>query len=105
MQTRCGIAALLLSGCILTGQTSPGRPGDSKPPVAAKRTPPPGKHQPTQVPPVLQQYDFNAQLSALEGAEVPGVPADVKPVFARTDFMGPKAPEVAPRSDVQLTPT
>src|SRR4051794_24013253 len=104
MQTRYGIAALFLSGCILTGQTSPPRPGNTKPPVA-KRTPSPGNQPPTQVPPVLQQYDFNAQLRVLEGAEAPGVPADVKPVFARTDFTGPKAPEVALHSDVQLTPT
>jgi P-type conjugative transfer protein TrbG len=105
MRTRYGIAALLLSGCILTGQTSPPRTNETKPPVAAKRTPPPAKQQQKPVPPVLQQYDFNAQLGALERVEVPGAAGEVKPVFARTDFTGPKAPDVAPRSDVQLNPT
>lgn len=102
MQTRFGIAALFLSGCLLPGQTSPPRTNDAKPPVAAKRTPPPGKQASKQVPPVLQQYDFNAQVRALEGSDVPGAVGEVKPVFARTDL---KAPEVPPRSDVQLTPT
>jgi type IV secretion system protein VirB9 len=86
------------------GQTSTPGANDAKSPVAAKRTPPPGKQQPQPVPPVLQQYDFSAQLRALEGADAPGAAAEAKPVFARTDFTGPK-PEVPPRSDVQLTPT
>jgi type IV secretion system protein TrbG len=104
MRTPYGIAALVLSGCILMGQTSPPSANGTQPPVAAKRTPL-GKQQPKQVPLVLQQYDFNAQLRALEGGDVPGLPGKVKPVFGRTDSTGPKAPEVATRSDVQLTPT
>lgn len=105
MRTRFGIPALFLSGCILMGQTSPPRANDAKIPVTVKRTPPPAKEQPKPVPPVLQQYDFNAQLRALQGAEAPGSVGEVKPVFARTDLMGPKPPDVPVRSDVQLTPT
>ena len=105
MRTRFGIAALCLSGCILTGQTSPPPTNDAKKPVAAKRTPPPVKQPPKEVPAVLQQYDFNAQLRALEGADGRGGPTEVKPVFAHTDFAASNSSDVPPRAEVQLTPT
>lgn len=102
MVMRFGIVALSLSGCILIGQTSPPAMNGSKGPVTAKRIPAPATKQ---VPVVLQQYDFNAQLRALQGAELATAPGEVKPVFARTDITGTKAPDVPSRAEVQLTPT
>jgi type IV secretion system protein VirB9 len=52
---------------------------------------------------VLQQYDFGAQLRALDGAE--GVPRELKPVFARTDVALKVPGEATPRLDEPLTPT
>src|SRR4051812_10327941 len=103
MRKLIGIAAVSLSGCILTGQTSPPPPnGSQQQPVTVKRTPAQAKET-KQVPAVLQQYDFGAQVRALQTADAPG--GDIKPVFARTDVAAPKTPDVQPRAEVHLTAT
>jgi type IV secretion system protein TrbG len=103
MRKLIGIAVVSLSGSVLTGQTSPPLANGSKQqPVTVKRTPaPPAETQ--QVPLVLQQYDFGAQVRALQSADAPG--EDINSIFARTDVAGPKKPDIQPRSEIQLTPT
>jgi type IV secretion system protein VirB9 len=103
MQTRIVIAALAVSGCILMGQTSAFQATGPKPPVAVKRTPAPVKSQSKRVPPVLEQYDFDAQVRALEGVEP--VSGEVKPVFARTDVPTKRPGEAVLRAEVPLTST
>jgi P-type conjugative transfer protein TrbG len=106
MRTRFPTAALCLSECILMGQTSLPPTNSPNPPVAVQQTTTtPAKQQPNKVPPVLQQYDFNVQLRALQGADSPSAPGEVKAVFARTDFTGLKPLDVPPLSEVPLTPT
>ena len=104
MRTPIAIAALILTGCILPGQTFPPQANGTKSPITVKRTPPPTKRSP-QIPPVLQQYDFNAQLRALQNGDVAGGSGELKPVIVHSDGNGSKLPEIEPRPEVQLTPT
>ena len=101
MRIQTIMAALTLSGCVLMGQTSPPRSTGPKAPVTVKRTPPPAQS----VAPVLEQYDFNAQLQALQGGETKPATGAVGPVIAGTDVKTSKLPDLEPRSDVPLTPT
>ena len=103
MRTRIVTAALAVGGSILMAQTSPPQATAPKPLVEAKRTPAHAKPQSKQVPPVLQQYDFGAQLRALDGVE--GISRELKPVFARTDVASKVPVEATPRLDEPLTPT
>lgn len=84
------VTALSLSVVpILTGQ----------PPVEIKRLPPPDN-----IPPLLQQYDFGAQLRTLE--DPIQLPSNGKPQIASLGASNPTVPkDYHPKSDVQLTAT
>lgn len=104
MRKPISAAALFLSGCasFLFGQAAEttARPQS---PVTAKRQPPPAKP----VPPLVQKYDFGAQLQALQGLDsmtpsgngssAASVTGDEEPGKAPKDFR--------PRTDVPLNPT
>jgi type IV secretion system protein TrbG len=90
MQSARFFLALALSALlpILAGQ----------PPVESERVP----HQPMNVPPLLQQYDFGAQLRTLEGS---GVPLDVKPQATSPSGPIPVPKDYRPKSDIELPAT
>src|SRR5262245_7290560 len=94
-------ATLVVAGCstFLFAQTN--APGQ-QPPVPVKRQPPAKKSQP--VPQVLQNYDFGAQLQALQ--DVDAMSAGSAPNGLNRGSDGGKAPkEFRPPADVPLSPT
>jgi P-type conjugative transfer protein TrbG len=97
-------ATFAIGGSLLVGQTSPPPSNPPKQAPAAKRTPASAKEVKPAVPPLLQQYDFGAQIRALEADEA-SAGGEVKPVFVRADVPKQSAGELQPRSEVQLNPT
>lgn len=104
MRLRFITATFAIGGSMLMGQTSPPQPNPAKQAPVAKRTPTSAKEVKLAVPPVLQQYDFGAQVRALEASETLAS-GEVKPVFVRADVPKQSATDLQPRLEVQLNPT
>ena len=104
MRLRVITATFAIGGSMLLGQTSPPQPNPPKQGPTVKRTPPPAKEVTPAVPPLLQQYDFGAQVRALEGSDAPAS-SEVKPVFVRADVPKQSAGELQTRSEIQLNQT
>jgi hypothetical protein len=99
-------AALVVAGCgpLVFAQTNTPASGQPQPPVKVKRQPAPVKEdQP--VPPILQNYDFGAQLQALQDIEAitPGGPASAG--LNRSVEAGKVPKDFRPMTDVALSPT
>lgn len=95
-------AAIVVAGCssFLFAQTS-APPAGQQSPVTVKRQPPTKKSQP--IPPILQNYDFGAQLQALQDVDAM-TPGAAAAGLNRNE--GGKAPkDFRPPTDVTLSPT
>src|SRR6476659_6140619 len=97
-------AALVVAGCgpLVLAQTNTPASGQQQPPVKVKRQPAPVKEdQP--VPPILQNYDYGAQLEALQdmGAMTPGGSASG---LNRSVEAGKVPKDFRPITDVALSP-
>jgi P-type conjugative transfer protein TrbG len=104
MRLRVITATFAIGGSMLLGQTSPPQPNPPKQVPTAKQTPAPAKEVKPPVPSLLQQYDFGAQVRALERSDAPAN-GEVKPVFVRADVPKKLVVELQPRSEVQLNQT
>ncbi len=100
-----GALAMMLWVSLLVAQSPQSPPNSAVPPVQTKRVPPsqaPAQKQPD---PVMQNYDFGAQLrvlqdpTAMDGPKVLAVPVG----NAESDGKAPKGYQ--PRTDVPLNPT
>ena len=102
MRMRIGIAALALERMHIDRETPP--PQHERSQTAGSREAYTARERvETAVPPVLQPYDFNAQLRALQGADVPG--GDERSSRFSRELIWRRQPMFQPRFDVQLTPT
>jgi type IV secretion system protein TrbG len=93
--------SLLMSLACVFGQqqTQPRSPAT---PVPAKRT---LSAKPKAIPPVLRQYDYAAQIAALQDTSGLTVPSGVQPHFASNNLPGSVPKGLAPKTDAMLTPT
>jgi type IV secretion system protein VirB9 len=98
-------AAALVGGCasLIFGQTSGTAAGQQ--PVSVKRQPPPPtkKTQPA-VPPILQKYDFGAQLQALQHVDAM-TPSGSAAAGVTPGGDGRVPKDFRPKTDVPLSPT
>ena len=106
--------ALFIAAGLLSAQQPTTHQPSPRQPVEVKRQPPGAEHQPpAAAPPLLQQYDFGAQVKALQD----GVPFTF-PEESETQFAGPSTngsngaavsatvpKDYKPRTDVPLTAT
>ena len=77
----------------------------AQPAVEPRRVLPP-KNIPPLIPPLLQQYDFGAQVRTLEGTDLSAPPTQVKPeLTAPTTSNTPVPKDYHPKTDVPLTAT
>jgi type IV secretion system protein VirB9 len=100
------IATLFSSSvCLLCAQVqSPVQSAASTPEaLEVKRVPPP----PKSIPPLLQQYDFGAQIQALQQTNGIPMPPGTTPEFAtgKPVTTAPVPKDYRPKADVPLTPT
>jgi type IV secretion system protein VirB9 len=106
---RFAVLATTAAASLLFGQ-SPAIPASaSAPPVQVKRVPadPPSQETPSQVPPLLQKYDFEGQLRALQDPTAMDAPKLVVPTpgAANSDGDGKVPKGYQPHTDVSLSPT
>ena len=97
-------AALVVGGCapLVFAQTN--TPANGQQPVNVKRQPPPAKKNPP-VPQVLQNYDFGAQLQALQDVDAMTAGGTAATGSNRGGDAGKPPKEFRPMTDVPLSPT
>ncbi|HEX4227733.1 MAG TPA: hypothetical protein VHZ07_03620 [Bryobacteraceae bacterium] len=105
--TICSLTLAILAP-VLYGQETNSKQSSQAPPPAIELKRAPSNPQPNSIPPLLRQYDFGAQIQALEQPETLVPPPGVPPQFAS----GPAASPIATvpkdyhlKTDVPLTPT
>lgn len=90
------------------GGSVPQRPAE--PAIEVQRVPPPGGAQSKSIPPILQQYDFAAQVRALEETNGLPLPSESTPQVvsgSKSEGVGPSQipKDYKPTTDVPLTAT
>jgi P-type conjugative transfer protein TrbG len=95
---------------VLFAQGTSSTPGTSPQPSTAIKRIPPGGTPPKTIPPLLQQYDYGAQIQALEQTTGLPVSSDAVPEILPGTAQGSTAAgaipkDYRPRTDVPLTPT